>query len=166
MNLCSPAGSATTAIHRPDPFRLNGWVDGDQSLKSPATETDFALECCSMNRTPSAVTTGPRATAPAHDTLTAATAATNAARIGQRITPLSHNSPSAGGRTSSTAFRDPNPSALCSAANGSPIHCSPSTTNWYSYRPGSSGSVTVHAPSAVGCSGVSDGFQPLKSPAA
>src|SRR5688572_6756912 len=86
MNLCSPAGSATTTLHLPDPFRVSGCADGDQSLKSPATETDFALGCSSVNRTPSGVATGPRATVVAHDRLTAANPASNAVRPGQRIT--------------------------------------------------------------------------------
>ena len=134
-------GSATTALHVPDPFRASGCVAVDQSLKSPAIETDFAVACASMNRTPSGVTTGPRVIVVAHDRLTAVDPTSNAARISRRMTRAdyetrciraTHRTPSAGVRTSSTALRDPKPSSLCSAANGSPIHCSPSITNWYS----------------------------------
>jgi hypothetical protein len=86
MNLWSPGGSATTTLHVWDPFRVSGCAAVDQSLKSPAIETDVAAACSSVNRTPFGVTTGPRATVAAHDMQPTANPATNTVRIGRRMT--------------------------------------------------------------------------------
>src|SRR5262245_5729382 len=125
MNACSPGGSGTKIVQRPF-ARTRGWLDADHWLKLPATATLVASARIRTNRTPAGVTTGAAgAIVVAHDALERVRAAATAiertriatgeyARRARHATRHSAAAPTrlSVGRTSTTAFRDPNPSSL------------------------------------------------------
>ena len=156
MKRCSPGGSGTTADQMSADDRVSACAEVDHPLKLPATTTLVAAARLTTKRTPSGVAVGGAGTTrAAQEALATAVIAaianahargrhTGVGDYSRRLRPASSRhsvsliparlvtSRVVGSLTSSTAFRDPNPSSVCSGANGSAIHCALSTTNMYS----------------------------------